>query len=40
MKNTGIDAVGWYYYNNLTGITGDGAPSKGKAGYGTDHRQQ
>lgn len=35
MKNTGIDAVGWYYYNSLTGITGDGAPSKGKAGYGT-----
>lgn len=33
-KNTGMDAVGWYYYN-LGGATSDTPLSSGTAGYGT-----
>ena len=33
-KNTGLDSVGWYYYN-LGGTTADTALSSGAAGYGT-----
>ena len=34
-KNTGLDTVGWYYYNTKNGTTGDEAPSSGNAGFGT-----
>ena len=34
-KNAGLDTVGWYCYNNITGTTGDTYPSSGKQGYGT-----
>ena len=33
-KNTGLDTVGWYYYN-LGGTTADTALSSSSAGYGT-----
>ena len=33
-KNTGLDSVGWYYYN-LGGTTADTALSSGAVGYGT-----
>ena len=34
-KNTGLDNVGWYYYNNKTGTTGGGEPKSGEQGWGT-----
>ncbi|BDC94515.1 formylglycine-generating enzyme family protein [Treponema bryantii] len=34
-KNTGLDSVGWYYFNILNGTTGDVEPSSGNEGYGT-----
>ena len=36
-KNTGLDSVGWYWYNTASGTTADNVPSKGTAGYGTHH---
>ena len=34
--NTGLDAVGWYFYNiQNAGVTTDTGPSGGNAGYGT-----
>ena len=33
-KNSGLDTVGWYWYNTKTGTTGD-SPSSGEQGYGT-----
>jgi len=33
-KNSGLDTVGWYWYNTKTGTTGD-SPSSGGQGYGT-----
>ena len=35
LKNTGMDSVGWYWYNTKAGTTGDARPSSGEAGYGT-----
>ena len=35
-KNTGLDSVGWYWYNICNnGETSDSGPSSGTAGYGT-----
>ena len=34
-KNSGLDSVGWYWYNSINGTTGDTAPSSGGQGYGT-----
>lgn len=35
-KNSGIDSIGWYWYNTANGgVTGDTAPSSGNQGYGT-----
>lgn len=36
-KNTGLDAVGWYWYNTKNTTTSDETPSSGEAGYGTHH---
>lgn len=33
-KNSGLDNVGWYWYNTATGTTGN-YPSSGSQGYGT-----
>ena len=33
-KNSGLDNVGWYWYNTATGTTGN-FPSSGSQGYGT-----
>lgn len=33
-KNSGLDNVGWYWYNTATGTTGN-SPSSGSQGYGT-----
>ena len=36
IKNSGLDSVGWYWYNiGNGGVTGDSGPASGKAGYGT-----
>ena len=34
-KNSGLDSVGWYWYNSINGTTGDTEPSSGEQGYGT-----
>ena len=34
-KNSGLDSVGWYWYNSITGTTGDTSPSSGEQGFGT-----
>ena len=34
-KNSGLDSVGWYWYNTKTGATGNTEPSSGEQGYGT-----
>ena len=34
-KNSGLDRVGWYWYNSINGTTGDSSPSSGNQGYGT-----
>ena len=34
-KNAVLDSVGWYWYNSITGTTGDTSPSSGEQGYGT-----
>lgn len=34
-QNAGLDAVGWYNYNTITGKTGDTEPTKGSQGWGT-----
>ena len=34
-KNAGLDSVGWYWYNNINGTTGDKAPLSGNQGHGT-----
>ncbi len=34
-KNAGLDAVGWYLYNTVTGTTGETEPTSGSQGYGT-----
>ena len=34
-KNAGLDAVGWYWYNTVTGTTEDTKPTEGNQGYGT-----
>ena len=34
-KNSGLDRVGWYWYNSINGTTGDTSPSSGEQGYGT-----
>jgi formylglycine-generating enzyme required for sulfatase activity len=34
-KNSGLDNVGWYCYNNITGITGDIDVTKNVSGKGT-----
>ena len=34
-KNTGLDSVGWYCYNNITGTTGEEDVSHNKEGKGT-----
>ena len=34
-KNTGLDSVGWYWYNIANGTTSDAIISSGTAGYGT-----
>ena len=34
-KNSGLDSVGWYWYNSINGTTGDTSPSSGEQGYGT-----
>ena len=34
-QNTGLDSVGWYWYNTVNGTTGDSIPSSGSAGYVT-----
>lgn len=34
-QNTGLDAVGWYWYNIGSGTTSTSTPSSGTAGYGT-----
>ena len=33
--NAGLDTVGWYCYNSITGITGDTKPTSGGQGNGT-----
>ncbi len=34
-KNAGLDSVGWYCYNNITGITGDSKVTNNVSGKGT-----
>ena len=34
-KNSGLDSVGWYWYNSINGTTGDTTPSSGNQGFGT-----
>ena len=34
-KNTGLDSVGWYWYNIANGTTSDATISRGTSGYGT-----
>ena len=34
-KNTGLDSVGWYRYNNITGTTGDSEVTNDVSGKGT-----
>ena len=34
-KNSGLDSVGWYCYNNITGVTGDSDVTNTKEGKGT-----
>ena len=34
-KNSGLDSVGWYCYNNITGITGDSDVTSEVSGKGT-----
>lgn len=34
-KNTGLDTVGWYWYNTVNGTTGDSEPLSGNSGYGS-----
>ena len=34
-KNSGLDSVGWYCYNNITGITGDSDVTNSVSGKGT-----
>ena len=34
-KNAGLDSVGWYCYNNITGITGDSDVTNDVSGKGT-----
>lgn len=34
-KNSGLDSVGWYCYNNITGTTGDSAVTSKVSGKGT-----
>ena len=34
-KNSGLDSVGWYCYNNITGITGDSDVTNDISGQGT-----
>lgn len=34
-KNSGLDSVGWYCYNNITGITGDSDVTNDVSGSGT-----
>ena len=34
-KNSGLDRVGWYCYNNITGITGDSKVTSDVSGKGT-----
>lgn len=34
-KNSGLDSVGWYCYNNITGITGDTDVNNNVSGKGT-----
>ena len=34
-KNAGLDSVGWYCYNNITGITGDSDVTNDVSGRGT-----
>ena len=34
-KNTGLDNVGWYYYNNITGTTGDSSETISATRWGT-----
>ena len=34
-KNSGLDSVGWYCYNNITGITGDSDVTNNVSGKGT-----
>ena len=34
-KNAGLDSVGWYCYNNITGITGDSDVTNNVSGEGT-----
>ena len=34
-KNSGLDTVGWYWWNSVNGTTGDTQPSSGEQGYGT-----
>ena len=36
-QNTGLDAVGWYYYNTSSGTTSNNTLTSGTAGYGTHH---
>ena len=34
-KNSGLDSVGWYCYNNITGTTGDSDVTNDVSGTGT-----
>jgi len=34
-KNSGLDSVGWYWYNSINGTTGDTELSPSNQGYGT-----
>ena len=34
-QNAGLDSVGWYCYNNITGITGDSDVTNNVSGKGT-----
>lgn len=36
-QNTGLDAVGWYYYNTSSGTTSNNTLTSGTAGYGIHH---
>ena len=36
-QNTGLDAVGWYWYNTGSGTTSNTTPLSGTAGFGTHH---